>query len=113
MAKYEKQEAILKERNSYSKTDPDATFMRMKDDYLQNGQLKSAYNIQASTNNQYITNYTLARTAADNVTLKSHLNSHIENYSEKPDTPTADAGYGSEENYTGSGRQLNNSLCKI
>lgn len=60
MAKYQKQEVILKGRNSYSKTDPDATFMRMKDDHMQNGQLKPGYNVQASTNNQYLTNYTLA-----------------------------------------------------
>ena len=79
MAKYQKQEAILKERNSYSKTDTDATFMRMKDDHIKNGQLKPGYNIQGSTNNQYLTNYTLAQT---------------------PETLTADAGYGSEENYT-------------
>ncbi len=65
MAKYEQQEAILKARNSYSKTDPDATFMRMKDDHMQNGQLKPGYNLQASTNNQYLTNYTLAQTTAD------------------------------------------------
>lgn len=100
MAKYEKQEAILQERNSYSKTDHDATFMRMKDDHMLNGQLKPAYNVQASTNNQYLTNYTLAQTTADTTTLKSHLTDHIENYNEKPETLTADAGYGSEENYT-------------
>lgn len=100
MAKYEKQEAILKGRNSYSKTDPDATFMRMKDDHMQNGQLKPAYNIQASTNNQYLTNYTLAQTTADTTTLKDHVTDHIENYNEAPETLTADAGYGSEENYT-------------
>ena len=100
MAKYEKQEAILKERNSYSKTDPDATFMRMKDDHMQNGQLKPGYNVQASTNNQYLTNYTLAQTTADTSTLKDHLADHIENYNETPETLTADAGYGSEENYT-------------
>ena len=34
------------DRNSYSKTDPDATFMRMKEDHMQNGQLKPAYNLQ-------------------------------------------------------------------
>ena len=100
MAKYQKQEAILKERNSYSKTDPDATFMRMKDDHMQNGQLKPAYNVQASSNNQYLTNYTLAQTTADTTTLKNHVNDHIDNYDEKPETLTADAGYGSEENYT-------------
>ena len=100
MAKYQKQEAILKERNSYSKTDPDATFMRMKDDHMQNGQLKPGYNVQASTNNQYLTNYTLAQTTADTTTLKEHIKDHIENYKEAPQTLTADAGYGSEENYT-------------
>ena len=100
MVKYEKQEAILKQRNSYSKTDPDATFMRMKDDHMQNGQLKPAYNIQASTNNQYLTNYTLAQTTADTTTLKAHIADHIENYNQTPETLTADAGYGSEENYT-------------
>jgi len=99
MAKYQKQEAILKGRNSYSKTDPDATFMRMKDDHMQNGQLKPGYNLQASTNNQYLTNYTLAQTTADTTTLKEHLANHIENYQETPQTLTADAGYGSEENY--------------
>jgi len=100
MAKYEQQEAILKGRNSYSKTDTDATFMRMKDDHMQNGQLKPAYNVQASTNNQYLTNYTLAQTTADTSTLKNHVADHIESYNQKPETLTADAGYGSEENYT-------------
>lgn len=99
MAKYQEQEAILKERNSYSKTDPDATFMRMKDDHMQNGQLKPGYNLQASTNNQYLTNYTLAQTTADTTTLKGHVSDYIDNYNQTPETLTADAGYGSEENY--------------
>ncbi len=43
LRKYDEQEAILGKRNSYSKTDPDATFMRMKDDHMQNGQLKPGY----------------------------------------------------------------------
>lgn len=49
MEKYEQQEAILGNRNSYSKTDPDATFMRMKEDHMRNGQLKAGYNLQASS----------------------------------------------------------------
>lgn len=100
LRKYNEQEAILGKRNSYSKTDPDATFMRMKDDHMQNGQLKPGYNLQASTNNQFITNYTLAQTTADTTTLKDHLKDHIESYGQTPETLTADAGYGSEENYT-------------
>jgi transposase len=57
MQEYGEKEAILGERNSYSKTDPDATFMRMKEDHMQNGQLKPGYNVQISTNKQIITNY--------------------------------------------------------
>ena len=58
LEKYSEQEKILGNRNSYSKTDHDATFMRMKEDHMLNGQLKPGYNLQLSTNNQYITNYT-------------------------------------------------------
>lgn len=100
IAKYNRQESQMGGRNSMSKTDPDATFMRMKDDHMQNGQLKPGYNLQASTNNQFIVNYTLAQTTADTTTLKDHVNKHIESYAEKPEALTADAGYGSEENYT-------------
>src|SRR5690606_30375237 len=46
VAKYNEQEKILGERNSYSKTDTDATFMRMKEDHMKNGQLKAGYNVQ-------------------------------------------------------------------
>ena len=42
------------ERNSYSKTDNDVTFMRMKEDHMRNGQLKPAYNIQCATNGGYV-----------------------------------------------------------
>ena len=51
MEKYEKQEEILEERKSYSKTDTDATFMRMKEDHMRNGQLKPGYNVQIGTEN--------------------------------------------------------------
>lgn len=56
LEKYEEQEEILGKRNSYSKTDPDATFMRMKEDHMQNGQLKSGYNVQISSEDQFIVN---------------------------------------------------------
>lgn len=97
--KYEQQEDILQGRNSYSKTDPDATFMRMKEDHMRNGQLKPAYNLQISTNQQFITNYGLFQTTADTTTLKAFVHDHIETYQETPESLTADAGYGSEENY--------------
>jgi transposase len=100
MAKYERQEAVLAERNSYSKTDPDATFMRMKEDHMQNGQLKPGYNVQISTSNQFIVNYTIHSNPTDTLTLKSHLAQHESSFGKAPKTLTADAGYGSEENYT-------------
>ena len=75
MEKYEQQLQILGDRNSYSKTDPDAVFMRMKDDHMKNGQLKPAYNAQISTENQFITQYSIHQTTADTVTLASHLES--------------------------------------
>lgn len=46
LKKYNQQIHICAERNSYSKTDHDATFMRMKEDAMGNGQLKPAYNLQ-------------------------------------------------------------------
>jgi transposase len=99
LEKYEQQERILKgERNSFSKTDPDATFMRMKDDHMRNGQLKPAYNLQISTNNQFITNYSIHHNATDTNTLKPHLQQFEEQYKALPAVVTADAGYGSEEN---------------
>lgn len=86
-------------RNSYSKTDTDATFMRMKEDHLGNGQLKAAYNIQVSSNNQYIVNYSIHQKPGDTTTLGAHLESFKENYGTMPKTVVADAGYGSEQNY--------------
>src|SRR5690606_29308082 len=97
--KYNRLESQMGGRNSMSKTDPDATFMRMKDDHMQNGQLKPGYNLQASTNNQFILNYSLAQTTADTTTLKDHTQEFIESYRQRPETLTADAGYGSQENY--------------
>jgi hypothetical protein len=100
IAKYEKQEVILGERNSYSKTDTDATFMRMKEDHMLNGQLKAAYNVQISTSNQYIVNYTIHPNPTDTNTLQVHLAQHEASFGKSPLILTADAGYGSEENYT-------------
>jgi transposase len=97
--KYERQEAILGERNSFSKTDKDATFMRMKEDHMLNGQLKPGYNVQISTSNQYIVNYTLHPNPTDTRTLKEHIEQHEKSYGKVLESVTADAGYGSEENY--------------
>ena len=47
-------ETCGEERNSYSKTDHDATFMRLKCDYMGNNQLLPAYNLQAAICDEYI-----------------------------------------------------------
>lgn len=99
LKEYEKKEEILGERNSYSKTDPDATFMRMKEDHMLNGQLKPGYNAQISTNNQIITHFSIHQNPTDTKTLKPHLKSFKESFGFMPKELTADAGYGSEENY--------------
>ena len=99
MAKYNEQEKILGDRNSYSKTDHDATFMRMKDDHMQNGQLKAGYNWQISTSDQYIVNYDIYHNPTDTLTLPHHLNQYKELYGDSAEVVVADAGYGSEENY--------------
>lgn len=97
--RYIQQEQILGKRNSYSKTDQDATFMRMKEDHMRNGQLKPAYNVQLSSSNQFIVNYSLHQNPTDTTTLKGHLNTFRSLYKFYPAVLTADAGYGSEENY--------------
>jgi transposase len=100
LKKYDEQERLMgKKRNSYSKTDTDATFMRMKEDHMRNGQLKPAYNVQISTNNQFIASYSIHQNTTDTNTLIDHLQNHIDSYKQKPSSVTADAGYGSEENY--------------
>ena len=99
LQEYELHLKILGERNSYSKTDHDATFMRMKEDHMKNGQLKPAYNIQLSTENNFITNYTVHQNPGDTTTLQDHLNSFNEKYGTYPKRQVADAGYGGLENY--------------
>jgi transposase len=99
LEKYEKDLDVLGQRNSYSKTDPDATFMRMKDDRMKNGQLKPAYNPQISTENQFITHVSIHQKPNDTTTLASHLEGFERAYQHQSKEVVADAGYGSEENY--------------
>ncbi|MFS7260567.1 IS1182 family transposase [Carnobacterium divergens] len=96
---YQKHRQILGQRNSYSRTDPDATFMRMKDDHMKNGQLKAAYNLQIATNSQYILGYDLFSNPTDTRTLHPFLTTLKECFFELPNYIVADAGYGGEENY--------------
>jgi transposase len=99
LEKYEHQQEVLGTRNSYSKTDPDATFMRMKEDHMSNGQLKPGYNVQISSEDQFIVNYTLHQDTNDFPTLKPHLEGYEYLYQNVPESLTADAGYGSQENF--------------
>jgi len=70
---YEHHQEVLGERNSYSKTDPDATFMRMKEDHMKNGQLKLGYNLQIGTEDQFIVGYSLHQRPTDTRCMKPHL----------------------------------------
>ena len=87
------------ERNSMSKTDPDATFMRMKEDAMNNGQTKPGYNLQVSAENQFITDFALFPNPTDTLTLIPFFNSFLDRYGHLPSVAVADSGYGSEENY--------------
>ena len=86
-------------RNSYSKTDEDATFMRMKEDAMMNGQLKPAYNLQHGVDSEYITWLTIGQQPTDTTTLIPFLKDAEQNLKFKYKNITADAGYESEENY--------------
>ena len=97
--KYKMQLEILAGRNSYSKTDPSATFMLMKEDHMKNGQLKPGYNIQVSGSMQYITSYSIHPNPTDTLTLIPHLEQFKKDHGTLPEVVTADAGYGSEQNY--------------
>jgi transposase len=99
LREYERKEQVLGTRNSYSKTDTDATFMRMKEDHMKNGQLKPGYNVQISTNNQFIVNYSIHQNPTDTKTLIPHNEQHKQLYGNAPEVQVADAGYGSEQNY--------------
>ena len=88
-----------KNRNSYSKTDPDATFMRMKDDHMRNGQLKPAYNVQIAVNSEYITGVDVFSNRTDFGTFVPFLKQLQQHHGAKYEEVTADAGYESLENY--------------
>lgn len=100
LKKYIEQEEILGKRNSYSKTDKEATFMRMKEDHMMNGQLKAGYNIQMGTEDQFILGWSIHQRAGDTSVMIDHMEKVKKNLGRTPTTIVADAGYGSQENYT-------------
>jgi transposase len=99
LQKYESYQETLGDRNSFSKTDPDATFMRMKEDHMRNGQLKPGYNVQVGTENQFIVGFSIHQRPTDTRCLKPHLAKVKSALGKLPGTIIADAGYGGEENY--------------
>lgn len=99
LEEYEQATEKLNGRNSYSKTDPDATFMRMKEDAMNNGQTKPGYNLQIGTNKQFITDFSFYPNPTDTLTLIPFLHSYQERHGSYPNQIVADSGYGSEENY--------------
>ncbi|MBD5091379.1 MAG: IS1182 family transposase [Lactobacillus sp.] len=95
---YKAQVATAGKRNSYSKTDHDATFMRLKEDPMRNGQTKPAYNLQIMTNSQFVLGYDLLQNPTDTRTLIPFLKQLDQNGVLGKEI-VADAGYGSERNY--------------
>ena len=87
-------------RKSYSKTDREATFMRMKDDHMGNGQLKPGYNLQICVESEYIVGLGLFSNPTDTTTLIPFLERTAEGTGRRHGNIVADAGYASEENYT-------------
>ena len=99
LGEYDEKLRIMGDRNSYSKTDHDATFMRMKEDVMNNGQTKPGYNLQIGTEKQFILDFGLFQTPGDPLTMIPFYNSFLHRYGRFPQTGVADSGYGSEENY--------------
>ena len=97
---YEQQLDVMGEgRNSYSKTDTDATFMRMKEDHMRNGQLKPAYNVQIAVNSEYITGIEAFSNRTDVGTFIPFMHKLELAHGQRYEEVTADAGYESLDNY--------------
>lgn len=90
-------EMMGSDRNSYSKTDLEATFMRMKDDRMQNVQLKSAYNVQIAVENYFIVHAYISNDRTYYNTLVPVLNKHKTALNRYPEEVIADSGYCSEK----------------
>ena len=94
--KYDDYNHSFGDRNSFSKTDRDATFMRMKEDHMKNGQLKPGYNVTMAVDAEYIVNAMISKERSDTGTFIPMMEKLCSFGYTKP----ADAGFESEENYT-------------
>lgn len=99
LKEYNQKLHICGSRNSYSKTDHDATFMRMKEDAMGNGQLKPAFNLQHGVDAEYVTWLTIGPQPTDTTTMIPFLKEAEDYLKFKYHKIVADAGYESEENY--------------
>lgn len=97
--KYDGYNKLFDGRNSFSKTDTDATFMHMKEDHMRNSQLKPGYNVQIGVENEYIVSMDISSERSDQLTLIPFLDKMEENLDIRYKNIIADAGYESEENY--------------
>ena len=97
--KYDYSNQVFGGRNSYSKTDTDATFMHMKDDHMRNAQLKPGYNIQIGVESEYVAGIDVFADRSDTTTLIPFLDRMHEQLGQRHENIIADAGYESEENY--------------
>ena len=95
----EKIQICGEERNSYSKTDHSATFMRIKTDYMGNDQLLPAYNVQIGVADEYIAVVDVNQYRSDIDCFAPLMNKFHDIYGFYPKYPVADAGYGSYNNY--------------
>lgn len=87
------------DRNSYSKTDNDATFFRVKKDYMGNGQLLPGFNVQLAICDEYIAAFNVMQYASDMDCFVPLMNTFRRFYGFYPKYPIADAGYGNYHNY--------------
>jgi len=94
-AQYKKKKEILNGRNSYSKTDTDAVAMMMKDKLT----IRPGYNEGVAVENGIVLNYAISDNCADNVSFIPLMEGTIDSLEQVPETTTADAAYGTEENY--------------
>lgn len=91
--KYEDQKEKLQARSSYSKTDNDATFLRMKNKLLLPG-----YGVMLGTENQYVLNYSIHQSSSDGANFISHMEKYPGITGRYPYLVVGDSIFGTEQN---------------
>ena len=99
LERYEEQKRAFEGRSSFSKTDPDATFLAEKGSWQGRPPLRPFYNLQISSHDRFVLHYSLHRTPSDDATLEDHLQGFRARYDRLPEKLVGDAGYGSANNY--------------